>query len=77
MSKTCKLIPFKHREIVSLLKGRHSIRNISEILGKPKSTVHNVIMKYNKEYCINTAFRSGRPPALSEQNKRQTKKNKC
>ncbi|CAG8745549.1 13797_t:CDS:1, partial [Funneliformis mosseae] len=49
----------------------YSIRNILEILGKPKSTIHDVITKYNKENCTDTASRSSRPLALSEQNKRQ------
>ncbi|CAG8595847.1 13896_t:CDS:2, partial [Funneliformis caledonium] len=64
--KTCELTPFEREEIVGLSKGGHSIRNISEILGRPKSTVHNVITKYNKENCTDTAPRSGKPPALLE-----------
>ena len=47
MPKTRELIPFEREEIVGLSKGGHNVRNIAEILGKPKSTVHNVITKYN------------------------------
>jgi len=49
MPKTCELTPFERGEIVGLSKGGHSVRNISEILGKPKSTVQDVITKYNEE----------------------------
>src|SRR3954451_16534854 len=71
MPKTRELTSFEREEIVGLLKCGYSVRNISEILSIPKSTVHDVITKYNEENCTNTAPRSGRPPALSEQNKRQ------
>ena len=71
MPKIRELTSFEHRKIVGLSKGGHSIRNISEILGKPKSTVHDVITKYNKENCTDTTSKSGRPLALSEQDKRQ------
>ncbi|CAG8747018.1 14380_t:CDS:1, partial [Funneliformis caledonium] len=74
MSKTHKLTPFEREEIVGLSKGGHSIRNISKILGKPKSTIYDVIMKYNKDNCTDTASRSGRPPALSKQDKRQLRR---
>ena len=66
MPKTCELTPFERGEIVGLSKGGHSVRNISEILSIPKSTVHDVITKYNEKNCTNTAPRSDRPPALSE-----------
>ena len=71
MPKSCELISFEREEIVGLSKGEHSVRNISEILSIPKSTVHDVITKYNEENHTNTAPRSGRPPALSEQDKHQ------
>ncbi|CAG8665669.1 14841_t:CDS:1, partial [Funneliformis caledonium] len=58
MPKTCELTPFEREKIVGLSKSGHSIRNILEILGKPKSTVHDVITKYNKENCTDTALRS-------------------
>ncbi|CAG8722638.1 7774_t:CDS:1, partial [Funneliformis mosseae] len=69
MPKLCELTPFERREIVGLSKGGHSIRNISEILDKLKSTFYDIITKYNKENCTDTASRSSRPPALLEQDK--------
>ena len=71
MPKTRELTPFERGEIVGLSKGGHSIRNISEILGHPKSTVQDVITKYKEGSCADAAPRSGRPPALSEQDKCQ------
>ena len=71
MPKTRELTPFERGEIVGLSKGGHSIRKISEILNIPKSTVHDVITKYNEENCTDTIPRSGRPPILSERDKRQ------
>jgi transposase len=71
MPKTRELTPFERGEIVGLSKGGHSIRNISEILSIPKSTVQNVITKYHKENCTDTVPRSGRPSTLSERDKRQ------
>ena len=66
MPKTCELTPFERGEIVGLSKGGHSIRNISEILSIPKSTVHEVITKYNEENCTDTLSRNGRLLTLSE-----------
>src|SRR5213078_4441412 len=71
MPKTCELTPFERGEIVGLSKGGHSVRNISKILGRPKSTVQDVITKYNEENRTDAAPRNGRPPALSERDKRQ------
>ncbi len=71
MPKSRELTFFERGEIVGLSKGEHSVRDISKILSIPKSTVHDVITKYNEENCTNTAPRSGRPLALSEQDKRQ------
>ena len=71
MPKSCELTSFERGEIVGLSKGEHSVRDISKILSIPKSTVHDVITKYNEENCTNTAPRSGRPLVLSEQDKRQ------
>lgn len=71
MPKTRELTPFERGVIVGLSKGGKSVRKISEILSIPKSTVQDVITKYNEENCTDTAPRSGRPPVLSEQDKRQ------
>ena len=71
MPKSHELTPFERGEIVGLSKGGHSVRNIVEILDIPKSTVQDVITRYNDENRTDTAPRSGRPPALSERDKRQ------
>jgi transposase len=71
MPKSCKLTSFEKGEIVGLSKGGHSVRNISKILDKPKSTVQDVITKYNEKNRMDATPRSGRPLALPEQDKRQ------
>ena len=71
MPKTHELTPFERGEIVGLSKGGHSIRDISKILGIPKSTIQEVITKYNEKNCTDTLPRSGRPLTLSERDKRQ------
>ncbi|CAI2201217.1 3091_t:CDS:1, partial [Funneliformis geosporum] len=53
-------------EIVGLSKGGFSQRNITKILDIPKSTVSEIIKKYNKVSLTTTASRSGRPKVLSE-----------
>jgi transposase len=71
MPKTRELSDFERGEIVGLSKGNHSVRDISKILQISKSTVQDVIKKYNDEGMVSTASRSGRPPILSDQDRRQ------
>ena len=68
MPKTCELTDFERGEIVGLSKGGHSEREIMRILERPKTTVHDVIKKYQKEQQTSTAPRSGRPPILTTRN---------
>jgi hypothetical protein len=48
MPKTRELSDFERGEIVGLFKGDHSVRDITNILKIPKSTVHNVIKQYQE-----------------------------
>src|SRR2546421_13039983 len=70
MSKRRKLTDFEHGEIVGLSKGSFSQRNITKILDIPKSTVGEVIKKYNEKGLTITASRSDRPKILSERDSR-------
>lgn len=71
MSKTRELSDFERGEIVGLSKGNFSYRKIAEILDIPKSTVGDVVKKYNEQGFTTTAPRSGRPKILSEYDKKQ------
>ena len=71
MPKTKELSDFERGEIVGLYKGDFSYRKIAEILDIPKSTVGEVIKKYNEQGLTTTAPRSGRPKILSEYDKKQ------
>lgn len=70
MSKRRELTDFERGEIVGLSKGGFSQRNITKILDIPKSTVGEVIKKYNKVGLTTTASHSGRPKVLSERDSR-------
>lgn len=70
MPKGKELTDFERGEIVGLFKGGFSHRKIAEILGIPKSTVGEVIKKYNEQGLTTTALRSGRPKILSERDNR-------
>lgn len=71
MPKTRELTDFERGEIVGLSKGDHSVRDISNILQIPKSTVQDVLKKYRDQGMVSTASRSGRPPILSKQDQRK------
>lgn len=70
MPKGKELTDFERGEIVGLSKGGFSQRKISDILKVPKSTVGDVIKKYNEQGLTTTASRSARPEILSEYDKR-------
>jgi transposase len=70
MPKIRELTDFERGEIVGLSKGSFSQRNIAKLLDIPKSTVGDVIKKYNEQGLTTTASRSGRPEVLSEHDKR-------
>ena len=61
MPKTCELTDFEWGEIVGLSKSGHSEREIMRILEWSKTTVHNIIKKYQEEQQTSTAPQSGRP----------------
>jgi len=65
-----ELTDFERGEIVGLSKGGFSQRNIATILDFPKSTVGQVIKKYNEQGITTTASRSGRPKILTERDNR-------
>ena len=70
-NKKRELTDFEHGEIVGLSKGGFSIRQIEKLLDIPKSTVGDVIKKYNEQGLTTTApQRSGRPEILSEYHKK-------
>ena len=66
MPKTRELTDFERGLIVGLSKGEFSYREIAKELGIPKSTVGDVVKKYNEQGLTTTAPRSGRPEILSE-----------
>ena len=71
MTTQCKeLSEFQHSEIIGAWKCREfceklSERKISEILGYPKSTVHEVIAAYRDHGIEKPSSRSGRPRCRS------------
>jgi len=71
MSRGRELTDFEQGEIIGLHKGKFSIRDIGKILNHPKSTVGNIIKKYNEQGSTSTELRSGRSKILSECNKRK------
>jgi len=71
MPKTRELTSFERGEIVGLHKGQHNPSDISRILDIPRTTVNDVIRKWEKEGRTSPAPRSGRPPLLDEHDQRQ------
>jgi transposase len=65
MSQRRELTEFEQGEIIGLWKGGHSERNIEEILGHPKSTIHGTIISYKISGQITASSRSGRPPKFT------------
>ena len=84
MTKTRELTDFERGAIYGLWKGkRHTIREIEEVLGIPKSTISDNIAKF-KNSSFTTKLRTGRPQVLDERDKREIvkivkkkKKNSC
>src|ERR687896_167699 len=74
MPKTRELTDFERGEIVGLSKGGFSQKDIAELLNFPKSTVGNIIKKYNEKGLTTTEHRSGRPKALSERDRKHLEK---
>ena len=70
MPKGTELTDFEREEIVGLHKGGFSYEKIEKILDRPKTTIRNVIKKFNEQGLTSTAPRSGRPKILSERDER-------
>ena len=71
MPKRKELTDFERGEIVGLSKINLPQRQIAEILNHPKSTVGDVIKKYNDQGLTSTISRSGRPKILTDRDRRQ------
>lgn len=56
--------------IINHFKEGKSVRKIAEICKRGRSTVHDIIQKYKHEGRLKNKKRSGRPPILTEQDKR-------
>ena len=65
-AKRKELLAFQREEIIGAQKCKFSERKISEALGYPKSTVHEVIAAYRDHGYETLSPRSGRPPILTE-----------
>jgi len=75
MPKRQELTDFEREEIIGLLKAnKFSQRDIAEILDHPKSTVGDVIKKYNEEGLTSTKKRPGRPKKLTNRDERHLAK---
>jgi transposase len=61
----------KKNAIVALREADINPLQISRICGKPKSTVYNFLRRYDERETLENRRRSGRPKALTEQDKRQ------
>lgn len=60
-------------EIIAFHKTKHSIRKIADLTGHTKSTVHYTISRFKKTNSCENVGRSGRPPAITERDKRYLK----
>jgi transposase len=69
-NKRKELSAFQRGEIIGAWKCDFSVRKISEVLGYPKSTVHDVIVAYRDHGYETLPPRSGRPPKLTERDGR-------
>src|SRR6266540_3806937 len=65
MVKTRELTDFERGKVIGLYKAGESERAISEKTGYGKTTIHNIISKYNEMGAISVASRSGRPKKLT------------
>ena len=65
-AKRKELSAFQREEIIGAWKCKFSERKISEALGYPKSTVHEVIAAYRDHEYETLPSRNSRPPILTE-----------
>jgi transposase len=73
MVKTRELTNFERGKVIGFYEAGDSERTISNKTGYGKTTIHNIISKYNKIGAISVAPRSGRPKKLTERDKRHIK----
>ena len=73
MVKKRELSNFERAKIITLYEDNYLKRAISQKTGFGKTTIHNIISKYNKAGAITVAPRSGRPKILTERDKRHLK----
>jgi len=70
MPKTRELTSFERGEIVGLHRGQHNPTDISRILNIPRTTINDVIRKWEEDGLTSPAPRSGRPPILDDRDQR-------
>ena len=70
MPKGTELTDFECGEIIRLHKDGFSYEKIEKILDYSKTTIYNVIKKFNKQGLTNTASHFGRSKILSERDER-------
>jgi transposase len=73
MVKTRELTDFERGKVIGLYKAGESERAISKKTGYGKTTIHNIILKYNEMGAISVAPRSGCSKKLTERDKRHLK----
>ncbi|GFW24546.1 regulator of chromosome condensation 2 [Trichonephila clavipes] len=74
MSKSKELSEFDHGSIVGCHLCGKSVREIADILQKPKPTVSDVIVKWKRRGSETAEKRTGRPKILGERSRRILKR---
>ncbi|GFT97932.1 regulator of chromosome condensation 2 [Trichonephila clavipes] len=74
MSKLKELSEFDRGSIVGCHLCEKSVREIADILQKPKSTVSDVIVKWKRRGSETKEKRAGRPKILGERSRRTVKR---
>ncbi|GFU01623.1 RCC2 homolog [Trichonephila clavipes] len=74
MSKSKELSEFDRDSIVGCYLSGKSVREIADILQKPKSTMSDVIVKWKRRGSETTEKRTGRPKILGERGRRTLKR---
>jgi len=71
MGKLHELTATEKGVIIGCRLSGKSIREIAVITGHPKSTVGNIVKRYEKEGHVNNQSREGRPQLMNERDKRR------
>jgi transposase len=66
----CELTAFDKGKIVGCQLCGKSVREIANITGYPRSTIHSFLKKYEQDGVIESNRRSGRPPIMQPRDKR-------